>query len=404
MKKSVICLFLSTILTIFSLCTCSTDKRATEEQTTDYYKAETTTTAEQTEESVHKEISFAACGDNLIYQAGLTDAQTFSGQKGVYDFSPYYSDIKDMISSADIAFINQETIMAGQEYGYSDYPQFNSPQSLLDDLIDVGFDIVSMANNHMLDMGSQGLADAISYYKTKSDKITMIGGYEDENDFMTPRVIEKDGVKIGLLAFTYSANGYQVREGYDLYVPFIDDEDIIRAIEQTKKVSDCIIVSMHWGEENNPVPTDEQVRLAQLLADNGVLAVIGQHPHVLQPIEYIEGKDGNQMLCAYSLGDLIAVMTRASNMLSGVLTFDIVQDGDTFTTENVMLNPTLFHFGPSYYNGHIYWLKDFDSDLSSTFGKVYGISVDYNDLVEMLTDYIGIDTKYLPDYITDNDY
>ena len=129
----------------------------------------------------------------------------------------------------------------------------------------------------------------------------------------------------------------------------------------------------------------------------GADVIIGHHPHVIQPVEWLEGQQGNKTLCIYSLGDLIAVMTRASNMLGGLVTFDIVQENDEFRIENPIFNPTVFHFGPSYYNGKIYFLSDFTSDLAATFGNVYGITADYDDLVAIVKD--TIDEEFLPEYL-----
>ena len=354
-------------------------------------------TAEPAPVVMEKRISFAAVGDNIIYQAGFTDARNRASGGREYDFSPNYMYIKDAISAADLAFVNQETLVAGEEYGYSDYPRFNSPRDVVYDLIDTGFDIIGIANNHMLDMGTNGLADTIAFYKTLTD-VTMIGGYETEEDFMTPRVVECDGIRIAFLAFTYATNGLHLAAGSDIYVPYIDDADIERAVAAAKEVSDLVIVSMHWGNENNFTPTEEQRHAAQVCADNGVAVILGQHPHVIQPIEWIEGRDGNKMLCIFSLGDLIAVMMRASNMLGGVATFDIVQNGNDFYIENPVYEPTVFHFGPSYYNGHIYWLRDFDANLASTFGNVYNITADQEDLVNIVTEVI--DAEFLPEWIT----
>jgi len=396
MKK--LCLLLTVILLCsFVLASCGAQKAAGAGRVDVIGTAADTGLPSVIVEPEYKKITFAACGDNIIYQAGFTDAAERASGGREYDFSPNYMYIKDVISSADVAFINQETLVAGSEYGYSDYPRFNSPRDVVYDLIDTGFDVISMANNHMLDMGTSGLGDTIAFYKTLSG-ITMIGGYDSEEDFMTPRVIDVDGIRIAFIAFTYGTNGLSLANDSDIYIPYIDDGDIERSVAAAKEVSDVVIVSMHWGNENSFTPTDDQRHAAQVCADCGVDVIVGQHPHVIQPIEWIEGANGNKMLCIFSLGDLIAVMTRASNMLGGVATFDIVQDGDDFRIENPMYEPTVFYFGPSYYNGHIYWLRDFDDDLASTFANVYGVTADRDDLTSLVSEVI--DAEFLPSWIT----
>jgi len=401
MKKGALALIL-TILLLLSSCVSQSDIKGAGREDVIETEApyDVTDSAESDEpdpEPVYKKLTFAAVGDNIIYQAGFTDAKKRSDGSRTYNFLPNYENIADVISSADISFINQETLMAGEVYGYSDYPHFNSPQSLADDLITVGFDVVSMANNHMLDMGTNGLGDTIAYYKTLSDRVMMIGGYENEEDFNTPRIIERDGIKIAFVAFTYATNGLVLSSNSDIYVPYIDDGAIESSIAAAKQEADLVFVSMHWGDENSFVPNGGQKHAAQLIADCGADVIIGHHPHVIQPVEWLEGREGNRTLCIYSLGDLIAVMTRASNMLGGLVTFDIVQENDEFRIENPIFNPTVFHFGPSYYNGKIYFLSDFTPELAQTFGNVYGITADYDDLAAIVKD--TIDDEFLPEYL-----
>ena len=397
--KKIIALLILTALALGALAACGSVKSEGVGRTDVVRPADVdpSLTAEPEPIKVQKRLTFAAAGDNIIYQAGFTDARNRATGGREFDFTGNYVNIKEAISSADLSFINQETLVAGAEYGYSDYPRFNSPREVVYDLIDTGFDVIGIANNHMLDMGTDGLGDTIAFYKTLSD-VTMIGGYDSEQDFMTPRVVECDGIRIAFLAFTYATNGLSRAAGSDIYVPYIDDADIERAVAAATEVSDLVFVSMHWGNENNFTPTEEQRHAAQLCADLGVDVIIGQHPHVIQPVEWIDGKDGNRMLCIFSLGDFIAVMMRASNMLGGIATFDIVQDGDVFTIENPVFEPTVFHFGPSYYNGCIYWLRDFDDSLASTFGNVYGITADKDDMVNIVTEVI--DAEFLPEWIT----
>ncbi|MBQ7500580.1 MAG: CapA family protein [Clostridia bacterium] len=355
----------------------------------------TETTEPPAPEKIQRTVSFAAVGDNIIYQAGFTDAKNRAVDGGRdYNFAPLYTDIKPVIENADLAYINQETQMAGEDYGYSDYPQFNSPRDLAYDLIETGFDIVTTANNHMLDMGTDGLESTINFWNSL-DGVTLVGGYLSEEDFMNIRVIEKNDIKIAVIAFTYSTNGYTVKEGSDIYIPYIDDDDIKRQMEAANKVSDVQLVSIHWGIENDFEPSDDQKHTAQLLADLGADAIIGAHPHVIQPVEWLTGKNGNKTLCIYSLGDLVAVMMRGSNMLGGLMTFDIVRDGNEFSIENPLFTPLVCHFGPSYYNCHIYYLKDFNDDLADTFANVYGVTADKDDLADIVKDTVS--PEFLPE-------
>ncbi|MBE6685797.1 MAG: CapA family protein [Ruminococcaceae bacterium] len=343
-------------------------------------------------------VSFLAVGDNIMYHCAFTDAQKRANQDyPEYNFMPIYEEVSDEIAKADISYINQETVMAGKEYGYSDYPCFNTPQHLGDQLIEIGFDVVNVATNHMLDMGSSGLEDTIDYWNSK-EEITMIGGYENEEAYLEPCIIEKNGISIALLSYTYSTNGISPSSASEAVVPYIDMETMRKDIRRVHSLADVTMVSVHWGVENSFTPNEEQKQLAQMMCDEGVDVIIGTHPHVLQPIEWFESDDGNRTLCIYSLGDFVAVMTKAANMLGGMAKFDIVKKNGDITIENVIFEPTIHHFGPSYYNSKLYFLRDYTDDLASVLGRdCYGINTSYEGLCDLTRDII--DEEFLPEFL-----
>lgn len=345
------------------------------------------------EEPSASKLSFLAVGDNIIYQAGFTDAISRANEEyPEYNFTPIYENILPAIQSADLAYINQETLMSGKEYGYSDYPCFNSPQHLGNQLTEMGFDIVNIANNHMLDMTTPGLLDTIEYWRTKD--VTLIGGYENEEVYNTPVIVEKNGISMVFLSYTYDTNGFRPSSNYEVVVPYLEKDRLIEDIRRVRDKADTVIVSVHWGNENQFEPTAEQRELAQVMCDEGVDVIIGTHPHVIQPIEWLDSAYGNKTLCIYSLGDLVAVMMKAENMLGGLCSFDIVKENGKIKIENVLFTPVVHHFGPSYYNSKLYYLSDFTDELASTFGKVYGISADKEYLEGVVKDVIN--EEFLP--------
>ncbi|MCI8387687.1 MAG: CapA family protein [Clostridiales bacterium] len=313
-------------------------------------------------------ISFLAAGDNVIHPCIYMDAEKRADETTrKYNFKPMYADVADYIASFDLAFINQETLMGGEELGYSGYPNFNSPQDLGLDLIDIGFDIINIANNHMCDKGSAGLAGTINFWKSQ-ESITMIGGYSDKTDYDTLRIIEREGIKIALLSYTYGTNGLRLPASSEMVVPYINDDNIIRQCKAAREAADFVIISVHWGEENISQVTDEQKRVAQLMADNGADVIIGHHPHVLQSIEWIESSNG-ETLCIYSLGNLVSAMQYWQNMVGGFFTFDIVvmSDGEVYADSPAFV-PTAFYYGPSYYNSHLYFLSEYPDEMAKTHG------------------------------------
>ena len=346
---------------------------------------------------VIKTVSFIGCGDNIIYAGNIKDARSKAGAgDGEFNFKPMYEHVDHIIEEADIAFINQENVMAGDGYEISYYPMFNSPQELGYDLKELGIDGVNIANNHMLDTGAGGLQKTIEFWKNMDD-VLMIGGYENKEDYDTMRILEKNGIKIAFLSYTYVTNGISKPASSPIEIPIHNDEDILRQTTLAKEQADVVIVSIHWGYEGAFKPSTEQIRLAQLMADCGVDAIIGHHPHVLQPVEWLEGKDGNKTLCVYSLGNFMAEQAYDYNMVGGIVEFDIIQLGknDAYI-DNVVFNPTVFHFPSNFFNNTIYLMEDYTRELAAVHGvkHFYRHTLTYDGLIKYATD--TIDKQFLP--------
>ena len=355
-------------------------------------------------------LSFIAAGDNVIHPCIYMDAerraaaQVAAGEKNIrkYNFKPMYADVADYIESFDLAFINQETLMAGEEFGYSGYPTFNSPRDLAYDLAEIGFDIVNIANNHMCDKGTAGLSATVDFWKGLEAEVgvTMIGGYSDRDDFNTPRIIERDGVKIALIGYTEMTNGIRLSKN-EPFIPYTTEDNISQQIAAAREAADIVIVSVHWGNENWNIATKEQKQLAKLFCDSGADVIIGHHPHVLQPIEWIESTNGKRSaLCIYSLGNFVSAMVSWENMVGGFFTFDIVKmsDGSCFIDSPAFV-PTVFYYGPSYFNSHVYFLNDYTDEKAKTHGtyKIYGSYASPDDINKYVKKLIG-------DYVSDEDY
>lgn len=323
-------------------------------------------TTEVTDPYLGVDISFIAAGDNLIHPNIYIDAHNRGYDGKEYDFLPIYSDIAEQIAAADYAFINQETVMAGASYGYSGWPTFNAPQQLGLDLVSLGFDIVNIANNHMLDMGTQGLADTMAFWKEQP--VLLLGAYEDETDAATLRTIQSEGISIAFLSYTYGTNGIVKKASSPIDIPYIDTERIEREVSAARESADFVIVSIHWGNENTHTPTEEQRSLAQRIADSGADVILGHHPHAIQPIEWLD-TDRGQTLCAYSLGNLISGMARPMNAVGGLLSFHIQSDGNGgLTTASVEWTPTVFYYGMDWYDTHLYYLADYTEEIAATHG------------------------------------
>lgn len=339
-------------------------------------------------EPTYRSASFAAVGDILVHTNVYKYAsQLADGTDADFDFKPIFANIKEIISSADAAYVNQETICGGKELGYSGYPAFNTPDEIAPALIDTGFDIVNIANNHMLDKGERGLSRAIDFWNEQP--VTLIGGFKNKEDYENIRIHEVNGITIAFLSYTYWTNGYVLPASSELIVPYIDADEIDRQTKAAREIADLVMVSMHWGDEDSFTPNEEQKTMAQLMANNNVDVIIGMHPHVLQTIEWLDRPDGKQTLCIYSLGNLVSTMMYSRNMLGGIMRFDIVEDENGFSIENAELIPTMLHYSAGYTAPTIYLFKDYTEEMQQTHGSRRNESPkDLTFLNEILTKYI----------------
>lgn len=291
----------------------------------------TTTANEQTV------VSFMGVGDNLIHDTVYKDALQ---EDGTYDFTDMYANFSEDLKNTDIKFINQETVLGGVDLGLSGYPTFNSPTEIAKNLESVGFNLVNLASNHCLDRMEQGIANELAAFDETN--IVHDGVYNTQEEFDTIPTFTKNGITFSFLAYTYGTNGIQPTYTYN--VSYFDDAQIQSDVQRAKEISDVVIVSAHWGDENTFEPNDFQKHYAQLFADCGVDVVIGTHPHTIQPVEWIEGSEGNKMLCVYSLGNFIGGMLTTDNAIGGEIKFDFIKKGENISIENVEWIPTIIHF------------------------------------------------------------
>ena len=321
----------------------------------------TTNNTDKVDASKENSVSFLAVGDNLGHERVYTYADSNAGEvgDGKYDFKPSYTKVADTIKNADLAFINQESIIGGDDLGITGYPAFNSPEQWASDLTDLGFDMVNGATNHSLDKGFKAVQNTAEIWR-QYDDVIFAGAYDSQEDADTIRVIERDGIKFSLLSYTYGTNGYTAPNDY--CVPLFDENKITEDVKKAKEVSDVVIVSAHWGTESDYTVTETQKSYAQLFADLGVDLVIGTHPHVIQPLEWVTGTDGNKTLVAYSLGNFLSTMETVDTQLEGMLSLDFVKSGDTISIENVVWTPLINHFGDGTFQ--VMPLKSYTDELN----------------------------------------
>lgn len=311
-------------------------------------------------------VSLLAVGDNLIHTQVIESGEKADGSLN-YDF--LYSNLKDEISAADIAVVNQETILGGDELGYSGYPSFNSPTEIGDALIDTGFDVVLEATNHSMDMGLEGVENTIDYWK-QHPQITTIGINENKEESEQIKVVEKNGIKIAMLNYTYSLNGYSLPDGMPYLVNMLDKKKMAEDIKKAEETADITIVFPHWGTEYQYKASSYQEDLTDFFYEQGVDLVIGSHPHVLEPVEWIEKGDGHRMLVYYSLGNFMSYQKEAPRMLGGMAELTIRKDATGTYISKAGIVPIITHFEKGYADYHyaIYKLADYNEELASLHG------------------------------------
>ena len=248
------------------------------------------------------EITFLALGDLIVHQSLIDYGLRHDGYN--YLFDP----MRSLISSYDVAIMNQETPLVMDAEDYSDYPLFGTPFEVADAIRKGGIDVVSLATNHMLDQRLNGVLFT-EYAFSIEPAVLTVGAQQPQ------RAKEKDpfsvltvkDVRFAILNYTYGTNGQPMPDNTPYLIHLLDNEEAIRKdILSAKDASDLVIVLVHWGEEYMPVPTEEQQKWADLFLSAGVDVVIGTHPHVVQPYEVLEGDDGHQMLIYYSLGNFVS--------------------------------------------------------------------------------------------------
>ncbi len=334
-------------------------------------------------------VNLVMVGDALIHGTVYKDA--YNSETDTYDFKKHISLIKPIIKKYDLAFYNQETILGGRELGFSSYPQFNSPQEVGDAMLDAGFNMVGLANNHTMDKYEKGIKNSLNYWNDKKNVLTA-GSYLSFEDRNTPRIRTKKNISYTLLSYTYGTNGIPVPSGKEylvnLWNVYSDSdyqsykEQVKKDIEAVREKVDVLIVSMHWGVEYTFTPNTFQKDMANYLASLGVDIIIGHHPHVIQPVTWID-----DTLVFYSLGNFLSAQLQDQNfnkMIGLMSNLEIVKtvkgDQKTIKIQNVE-NELIY----TYYNG----FKNFKvipfSQMTEEYNKNYKSLYDsYSQIVKKL--------------------
>ncbi len=336
-------------------------------------------------------------GDNLIHDGIYNQARQRAGGVG-YDFSYAYEEMKDVIPLADITSINQETMLASI-YEPSSYPMFNSPTELGNLMVEMGFDVFNQANNHSIDKGAKGILSTLDFWKTKPD-VKVTGVYQNQDDYNNIRTLTRNDITFSFIGMTELTNGLSLPKDSEIVLMRTDNEQVIKErIEKAKAISDVVVVNVHWGVEYTHTPNEMQKSLAKKMIDWGADIIFGHHPHVIQPVEYIERADGTKGIVCYSLGNFISAQEYGPRMIGGMLDVSVEKNYSTemITITNARFIPVVTHYGPSFTNIKTYPLAKYTKELANAHGvkkRTPEFNYDYiNNLVEKV-----IDEQFLTPY------
>lgn len=360
-KKSI---FSSIITALFLLTGCTTEQTsvADENQELVFETRKLPIATSPSEVGLTASATLSAVGDILIHERVYKDALTEEG----YDFNPMLETVKPFMEQADITVANSESIIGGSEIGLSTYPAFNSPYEVGDALKQAGVDVVTLANNHTLDRGVPAIENAVRYW----DQIGMVhaGSYLSADDRSEIALMTRNDITFSFLSYTYGTNGIETPAGRDYLVNRIDPAIIQQDLKRAREKSDVVVLNLHFGVEYQKMPNAEQIELAQFAAENGADIILGHHPHVLQPPEWIDTADGRKVFVIYSLGNFLSGQDEPDRQIGAILHLDIEKkvtaDSTAITIQNPAFTPT-FVRSSNEKGYHVDLLKNVDPALNT---------------------------------------
>lgn len=318
-----------------------------------------------------------AVGDNLVQTGVYNAAKRWSSVPGSYDFTKTYENIVPLVQAADVAIINQETLICGEGYEVSgaDF-NFNSPPELGTAMVKAGFDVFTLANNHVRDKGVDGLKASLDYWDSMMEQypILAVGVYRSKADQSKIRVQEVNGLKIAYLAYTEHMNGYTIPDDAGVVVGLTSEEALIKKqIEEAHEIADAVIVAAHWGNEDTHTVRDDVKALAKKMVDWGADVILGSHPHTAQTMEYLTRSDGTRGFVFYSLGNFISAQTDNFNVVGEMGEFDLVLDETgKLSVEDVTCMPVITHYDDAAFsNLRLYPYDLYTPQLAASHGLPY---------------------------------
>lgn len=285
-------------------------------------------------------------------------------EDGSYDFSEIFRHTLSEIEKADLAIVNEEVIIGGEELRVTGYPSFNAPYAIADDLADAGFDVICHATNHALDRGGKGIENCLDNWRDRHPDVDVVGIYDSKEDSENICIYEKNGYKIAVLNYTYGTNGVSLPKDMPYAVALLDEKKVLSDLAKAEETADFTIVCPHWGTEYNLGISDMQKKWAKLFADNGADIIIGTHPHVIEPVDVIEAEDGRKVPVYYSIGNFINWTSGtgkgvADRMLGAMAVVTLEKDAEDVIIKDYGVRPVVAHVESCTNGSTVYFLDDY---------------------------------------------
>lgn len=332
-------------------------------------------------------VRFSSVGDNLIHNGIYLQAQQRAGGMG-YDFSYVYDNMAYFLKDFDVNWMNQETLVNTQ-LPPATYPCFSTPGELGEAAYAAGWNTFNLSTNHTYDMGAVGIEATMDFWQSMPEDTVVAGLYKscagNESEIVLQEV---NGITIAYVDYTEHTNGLPTPENAPARVIYTSEQDVMeKQVRKARELADAVVVSLHWGVEGSHDVTPEQRELATTIIGWGADVIIGTHPHVIQPVEWIENpEDGRKAIVAYSLGNFLSAQAAPDNMIGLMFTFDLTQETESDGTkhpvivENVNVYPTITHYDSAYDNIRCYMYKDYTKELAASHGvraRSVGFSMEY---------------------------
>ena len=369
--------------------------------------AATNETLSEAESSPEYDITIMAVGDNLMHMGVVNSGKQ---EDGSLNYTFLYDGISEFLQKADIKIINQETILGGNERGFSGYPRFNSPTEVGDAIARSGFNVVLHASNHAADQNADGLISCANFWAGYPG-VLMTGIRADAEKAGEIPLLPVGDITFAILNYTYGPNMETLPKSLEGHLNLLCDYNaktrkidfttlnpqVITDIQNAKALADVVIVCPHWGTEYMTTPSGYQQQFAMQMAEAGADLIIGTHPHVVQPVEWITAGNGNRALCFYSLGNYVSTQKGGISMLEALawVTFHVDEGGVSIREDKSGAVPLVCHYasGPVRMQ-QVYLLEDYTAELAACHGihSYGGVNLTLKDLLcwsaEILGDHV----------------